>query len=52
MKKAIVLLVVTAITALTLCSCKYAKCDICGKKGFVDERSVFGIDVYVCSDCG
>ena len=52
MKKAIAVLLVTAMTALMLCSCKIGKCDLCGESGILNERSFLGTDFYLCSDCG
>ena len=51
MKKFVVLVLASALAALILCACKLGECDICGKKGILSERTIFGIDVYLCSDC-
>lgn len=51
MKKIIVLFCLIALTAIMLCSCKMGSCDICGESGFLTKRTVFGTDIYICSDC-
>lgn len=52
MKKIITLVCATVMAATMLCGCKIGKCDICGESGILSERTVFGTDLYVCSDCG
>lgn len=52
MKKLIALAVVTIMAATMLCACSFGECDLCGDTGFLSEKSVFGIEFNVCSDCG
>ncbi len=52
MKKIVSIILASALTALLLSACTMGKCDICGKSGFVKERTILGTSINVCSDCG
>lgn len=51
MKKYIAVIISVIIMLLILCSCKIAKCDICGKKGQVEEVMFLGKVRNICSEC-
>ncbi len=51
MKKAITILLVSALAAIMLCGCKMGKCDLCGKSGILNKHEFLGASIYLCNDC-
>ena len=51
MKKFISIILVSVLMSLLFAGCNYRECDLCGEKGFVNERTLLGTTIYLCDDC-